>query len=87
MRDAPGYGPLVDEDVSTKMNTTFFGSGGCNEKVLACYAAGETPESDQTCADAFQICVSLLTNLRNEKSSKRSRLGSASLHTSIWNPL
>ncbi|KAI0760887.1 Alpha/Beta hydrolase protein [Trametes elegans] len=56
VKDAPGYGPLVDEDVSTKMNTTFYGSGGCNEKVLACYAAGETPESDQTCADAFQTC-------------------------------
>ncbi|TFK89212.1 alpha/beta-hydrolase [Polyporus arcularius HHB13444] len=54
---APGYGQLQSDDVLAAMNKTFFESGGCRDQELACYAAGETAESNQICRQADDFCV------------------------------
>ena len=54
---APGYGQLQSDDVLAAMNRSFFEAGGCRDQELACYAAGETPESNQICRQADDFCV------------------------------
>ncbi|KAI0634438.1 alpha/beta-hydrolase [Trametes polyzona] len=54
---APGYGPLQSPEVLAQLNQSFYGPGGCREQELACYAAGETPESNEICAAADDFCL------------------------------
>ncbi|RDX52343.1 alpha/beta-hydrolase [Lentinus brumalis] len=54
---APGYGQLQSDDVLAAMNKTFFEAGGCRDQELACYAAGETAESNEICRQADDFCV------------------------------
>ena len=55
--NAPGYGQLQNDTVIASLNQAFFEKGGCQDQELACYAAGETPESNQICSTADDFCV------------------------------
>ena len=39
------------------LNEAYFGEGGCRDQERACYAAGETAESNKICSDADDFCV------------------------------
>ncbi|KAI0658185.1 alpha/beta-hydrolase [Cubamyces menziesii] len=54
---APGYGQLQSDEVLAQLNESFFGPGGCQEQELACYAAGESPESNSICRAADDFCI------------------------------
>ncbi|KAI9070306.1 alpha/beta-hydrolase [Trametes sanguinea] len=54
---APGYGQLQSDDVLAQLNQSFYGPGGCQEQERACYAAGESPESNGICAKADAFCI------------------------------
>ncbi|OSC99240.1 alpha/beta-hydrolase [Trametes coccinea BRFM310] len=54
---APGYGQLQSDEVLAQLNQSFYGSGGCQEQERACYAAGESPESNGICARADAFCI------------------------------
>ena len=56
--DAPGYGQLQSDEVIASLNQAFFGSGGCQEQEMACYAAGEDANSNTICSQADNFCVS-----------------------------
>lgn len=56
--NAPGYGQLQNDTVIAQLNQAFFEKGGCQDQELACYAAGESPESDKMCRTADDFCVS-----------------------------
>ncbi|KJA22565.1 hypothetical protein HYPSUDRAFT_186243 [Hypholoma sublateritium FD-334 SS-4] len=55
--NAPGYGQLQSNAVLQKMNTSFFGPGGCKEQEEACYAAGNGTASNKICIAADNFCV------------------------------
>ncbi|EIW52048.1 alpha/beta-hydrolase [Trametes versicolor FP-101664 SS1] len=55
--DAPGYGPLQTPAVLAKLNQSYFEVGGCRDQELACYAAGEGPDSNDICGTADDFCV------------------------------
>lgn len=55
--DAPGYGPLQSDTVLAALNESFFGPGGCQEQELACYAAGNSTDSNQICRQADNFCI------------------------------
>ncbi|TFK31316.1 alpha/beta-hydrolase [Crucibulum laeve] len=55
--NAPGYGQLQSDDVLKQLNESFFAPGGCKEQEEACYAAGDSPESNKICKDADDFCV------------------------------
>ena len=57
--NAPGYGQLQDDTVLAALNQSFFGPGGCQEQELACYAAGESDDSNTICRQADNFCVSV----------------------------
>ena len=57
--NAPGYGQLQSDDVLAALNEAYFGEGGCRDQEAACYAAGETPESNAICIQADDFCVRL----------------------------
>ncbi|KAI0768078.1 alpha/beta-hydrolase [Trametes elegans] len=54
---APGYGQLQSDEVLAKLNESFYGHGGCRDQELACYAAGESSESNRICANADDYCI------------------------------
>lgn len=58
--NAPGYGQLQSNAVLQKMNTSFFGPGGCKEQEEACYAAGNGTASNKICIAADNFCVRLI---------------------------
>lgn len=60
--NAPGYGQLQSDSVIAALNEAFFGSGGCQEQELACYAAGNGTNSNQVCKTADNFCVSAIHN-------------------------
>ena len=39
------------------LNESFYGEGGCKDQELACYAAGESEESNTICRKADNFCV------------------------------
>ncbi|CDO77361.1 hypothetical protein BN946_scf184787.g10 [Trametes cinnabarina] len=53
---APGYGQLQSDEVLAQLNQSFFGPGGCKDQELACYAAGESPDSNSICRKADDFC-------------------------------
>ncbi|KAG6901228.1 hypothetical protein C0995_015045 [Termitomyces sp. Mi166 len=55
--NAPGYGPLVSTSTIRKMNSSFFGSNGCQVQEEACFAAGTADSSDKTCINADNFCT------------------------------
>ena len=55
---APGYGQLQNDTTLAAMNKSFYEPGGCKDQMLACYAAGETPESNKLCSTGDDFCVS-----------------------------
>lgn len=55
--NAPGYGQLQSDEVLKKLNNSYFKTGGCQDQEEACYAAGNTPESNKICADADNFCI------------------------------
>ncbi|KAI0783201.1 alpha/beta-hydrolase [Abortiporus biennis] len=55
--NAPGYGQLQSDTVIAQLNEAFFGKGGCQEQELACYAAGESEDSNEICGTADDFCV------------------------------
>ena len=54
---APGYGQLQNDTVLAALNESFYGEGGCKDQELACYAAGESEESNTICRKADNFCV------------------------------
>ena len=58
--NAPGYGQLQPDNVLAQIHQSYFGPGGCRERELACYAAGDSVDSEKIChkADNFCVCVS-----------------------------
>ncbi|KAI9070300.1 alpha/beta-hydrolase [Trametes sanguinea] len=54
---APGYGQLQSDEVLAKLNQSFFEPGGCKDQELACYAAGESPDSNSICGKADDFCI------------------------------
>ncbi|KAL7284880.1 hypothetical protein ACG7TL_002194 [Trametes sanguinea] len=54
---APGYGQLQSDEVLAQLNQSFFGPGGCKDQELACYAAGEAPDSNSICRTADDFCI------------------------------
>ncbi|KAI0708402.1 alpha/beta-hydrolase [Earliella scabrosa] len=55
--NAPGYGQLQSDEVLAALNEAYFGEGGCRDQEAACYAAGETPESNAICIQADDFCI------------------------------
>ncbi|KAI0356751.1 alpha/beta-hydrolase [Trametes cingulata] len=54
---APGYGQLQSDEVLAKLNQSFFEPGGCRDQELACYAAGESADSNRICGQADDFCI------------------------------
>ncbi|KAM5546227.1 hypothetical protein V8D89_000353 [Ganoderma adspersum] len=54
---APGYGQLQNDTVLAALNQSYFAEGGCKDQELACYAAGETAESNRICSEADDFCI------------------------------
>ena len=54
---APGYGQLQNDTVLAALNESFYGEDGCKDQELACYAAGESEESNAICRKADNFCV------------------------------
>ena len=48
---ANGFFPLA------ALNRSYFEAGGCRDQELACYAAGESAQSNQVCRQADNFCV------------------------------
>jgi hypothetical protein len=57
--NAPGYGQLQNETVIKQLNEAFYGKNGCKEQEEACYAAGNSAQSNKICATADNYCVCL----------------------------
>ncbi|KIM43509.1 hypothetical protein M413DRAFT_68801 [Hebeloma cylindrosporum] len=55
--NAPGYGQLQSDAVLAKLNQSYFGSGGCRDQELACYAAGTGAQSNKICKKADDFCI------------------------------
>lgn len=55
--NAPGYGQLQSDEVIQRLNTAFFGPGGCQEQERACFAAGDSVASNSICRKADDFCV------------------------------
>lgn len=55
--NAPGYGQLQSDAVLAALNQSYFEAGGCRDQELACYAAGESAQSNQVCRQADNFCV------------------------------
>lgn len=56
--NAPGYGQLQNDTVIAQLNEAFFGPGGCQEQEEACFAAGNSTDSNKICRKADNFCVS-----------------------------
>ncbi|TBU21286.1 alpha/beta-hydrolase [Dichomitus squalens] len=54
---APGYGQLQNDTVLAALNESFYGEGGCKDQELACYAAGESADSNKICRKADDFCI------------------------------
>ncbi|TRM57134.1 Alpha/Beta hydrolase protein [Schizophyllum amplum] len=54
--NAPGYGPLQTPDVLSKLNESYYATGGCRDQELACYAASEE-EANEVCGTADDYCI------------------------------
>ena len=61
--NAPGYGQLQSDEVIQRLNTAFFGPGGCQEQERACFAAGDSVASNSICRKADDFCVTRLNCL------------------------
>ncbi|KAI0771274.1 alpha/beta-hydrolase [Trametes elegans] len=61
--DAPGYGQLSTAEVLAQLNESYYGSGGCRERELACYAAGESAESNEICSTTAEFCTNNVFNV------------------------
>ncbi|KAK1215204.1 hypothetical protein PQX77_022200 [Marasmius sp. AFHP31] len=59
--NAPGYGPLQNDTVIKQLNDAFYSPGGCRDRELACYDAGNTTESNAICMDASNFCYNNVT--------------------------
>ncbi|KAI0752460.1 alpha/beta-hydrolase [Daedaleopsis nitida] len=55
--NAPGYGQLQSDAVLAALNKSYFEAGGCRDQELACYAAGESAQSNQVCRQADNFCI------------------------------
>ncbi|KAI0767725.1 alpha/beta-hydrolase [Fomes fomentarius] len=55
--NAPGYGQLQSDEVLAQLNQSYFEEGGCRDQELACYAAGNSSESNRICVEADDFCV------------------------------
>jgi len=54
---APGYGQLQPNSTLQQMYNDYYNSGGCQDQQEACYAAGNSSQSDKICEDADNYCV------------------------------
>ena len=55
---APGYGQLQPDDVLQNITEAVYGSDGCVAQEKACYAAGNSTDSNKICQEARNYCVS-----------------------------
>jgi len=61
--NAPGYGQLQSDTIISELNQAYFGSGGCQEQELACYAAAgvfgnsTSKNSNSVCGKADDFCI------------------------------
>jgi hypothetical protein len=55
--DAPGYGQLQNGTVLQEMRNDWYRSGGCEDQLNACYAAGDLSQSVDICKNADNYCV------------------------------
>ncbi|KAF8352038.1 Alpha/Beta hydrolase protein [Amanita rubescens] len=54
---APGYGQLQPNSTLQQMYNDYYNSGGCRDQQEACYAAGNSSQSDKICANADSYCA------------------------------
>jgi hypothetical protein len=55
--NAPRYGPLQDPDTLRAMSQSYYGLGGCEDWLKACYATGDSSASNVICRTADTYCV------------------------------
>ncbi|KAJ7285316.1 alpha/beta-hydrolase [Mycena rebaudengoi] len=55
--NAPGYGQLQNDTVLHAMNESYFGPNGCKDQEEACYATGNSSESNEICLNADNLCI------------------------------
>ncbi|KAL0945855.1 hypothetical protein HGRIS_012138 [Hohenbuehelia grisea] len=55
--NAPGYGQLQSDAVIAALNDAFFKPGGCRDQEEACFAAGNSTQSNAICGKADDFCV------------------------------
>ncbi|KAJ7098298.1 alpha/beta-hydrolase [Mycena epipterygia] len=60
--DAPGYGPLQDAGLISKMTDAFVETNGCRAQLETCYAAGATTADNALCAAADDLCTTDIYN-------------------------
>ncbi|KAG1859207.1 Alpha/Beta hydrolase protein [Suillus subluteus] len=53
---APGYGQLQPDDVLKNISDSLYGPDGCVAQESACYAAGNSTQSNKICRDADNYC-------------------------------
>ncbi|KAH7910406.1 Alpha/Beta hydrolase protein [Hygrophoropsis aurantiaca] len=54
---APGYGQLQPDDVLVNITEAMYGADGCVAQEQACYAAGNSTESNKICHKADNYCI------------------------------
>ncbi|EGO01131.1 hypothetical protein SERLA73DRAFT_179195 [Serpula lacrymans var. lacrymans S7.3] len=54
---APGYGQLQNDTVLKNISEAFYGPDGCMVQEEACYAAGNSTESNKICLKADNYCI------------------------------
>ncbi|KAJ7644874.1 alpha/beta-hydrolase [Roridomyces roridus] len=75
-QNAPGYGALVSASTVTRMNTTYYESGGCLAQQQNCYNAGNTTSSNNICSNADNFCASLFSSAVGNRDAYDLRQGS-----------
>ncbi|KAJ7098236.1 alpha/beta-hydrolase [Mycena epipterygia] len=60
--DAPGYGPLQNTALISKMADAFIETDGCQAQLKTCYAAGTTSMDNALCAAANGLCTTDIYN-------------------------
>ncbi|KAG2095727.1 Alpha/Beta hydrolase protein [Suillus discolor] len=55
--NAPGYGQLRPDDVLKNISNGLYGPDGCVAQEKACYAAGNSAESNKICRHADKYCI------------------------------
>ncbi|EDR04208.1 uncharacterized protein LACBIDRAFT_252730 [Laccaria bicolor S238N-H82] len=69
--NAPGYGQLQPDNILAQINQSYFGLGGCREQELACYAAGDSIDSENICRKADDFCKIQNDNVLNLAAANR----------------